>query len=131
MWQSYHFYHLDIVGCLLKKRLTMSWGGHSHPRNPFWLCPSTRCLPLTVHHKNFPQNSFESTTTYTLQTCDIAWFTSPRPLELMACVRGAATTPILVSTTPSGTVPFSPPAIPCDTCLLADGRDKFARNLAA
>ena len=80
--------------------------------------------------KIFPKNSFESTTTYTLQTCDIAWFTSPRLLELMACVRGAATTPILVSTTPSGTVPFSPPAITCDTCL-ADGRDKFARNLAA
>ncbi|RMX46076.1 hypothetical protein pdam_00002037, partial [Pocillopora damicornis] len=60
-----------------------------------------------------------------LETCDIAWFTSPRLLELMACVRGAATTPILVSTTPSGTVPFSPPAITCDTCLLADGRDNI------
>ena len=85
----------------------------------------SRYLPLTVHHKNVIQNSFESTTTYTLQTCDIAWFTSTRRLlELMACVRGAATTPMLLSTTLSGTVPFSPPAFTCDTC-------KFARNLAA
>lgn len=43
---------------------------------------------------------------------------------LKACVRGA-TTPSTVCTSPSPSEP------PCDPGLLADGRAKFDRNLAA
>ena len=46
---SWRFRHLNIVGCLLKKRPTKGGGGHGHPRTPlatplgFW---ETAHLPL-------------------------------------------------------------------------------------
>ena len=31
---SWHFRHLNIVGCLLNRRPTKGGGGHGHPRTP-------------------------------------------------------------------------------------------------
>ena len=31
---SWRFHHLNIVGCLLKRRPTKGGGGHGHPRTP-------------------------------------------------------------------------------------------------
>ena len=38
---SWRFRHLNIVGCLLKRRPTKGWGGggHGHPRTPSSYAP--------------------------------------------------------------------------------------------
>ena len=41
---SWHFRHLNIVGCLLKRRPTKR-GGHGHPRTP----PATPLLQQNIY----------------------------------------------------------------------------------
>ena len=36
---SWRFRHLNIVGCLLKRRPTKGGGGHGHPRTPSSYAP--------------------------------------------------------------------------------------------
>ena len=40
---SWRFRHLNVVGCLLKRRPTKGGGGHGHPRTPPSYAPEICC----------------------------------------------------------------------------------------
>ena len=49
---SWRFRHLNIVGCLLKRRPTKGGGGHGHPRTPPSYAPGGECQVCRVLEKD-------------------------------------------------------------------------------